>query len=103
VLVEASHDPELHVRRAALAAMAALQAPPPEALQRLRDVLAGDPDGSSRRIAAVAMGEIAAREGADAETEAALLAAEAESADTDLRRAAKRALARAGAQREGSP
>ncbi len=63
---------------------------------RLLETLAGDRDAASRRLAALALGELGVREpGAlPDDAEARLRAASAASADVDLRRASERALAR---------
>jgi HEAT repeat protein len=94
VLLEATRDADLQVRRAAFTALAALEAPPPEVGARLVEALRGDPDPGSRRLAALALGELgaanpralppAARDG--------LRAALGASEDADLRRAAERSL-----------
>ena len=99
-LLEASRDPDLHVRRAALTAMASLLGPPPAVLERLTAALEGEADAASRRLAALALGELAAGQGVAAEfVDAALHAAANGSPDPDLRRAIDRALARlAGAR-----
>jgi HEAT repeat protein len=54
-LLEASRDADRQVRRAALASMAALQAPPQEIAERLTQVLEDDPDPAARRLAAAAL------------------------------------------------
>ena len=96
VLLAATHDPDLHVRRAALSALAGLLDPPPEVLERLLEALNGDKDPAARRIAAVALGELGAGSpscvSADARSRLSALAAGAPEAD--LRRAAERALTR---------
>jgi len=95
VLQEASQDPDLHVRRAAFTAMAALIDPPPSVLACLAAALECDGDAASRRLAALALGELGAHQAHSRETVgAALRAAAAESPDADLRRAIERALAR---------
>ena len=96
VLVEATRDPDLHVRRAAFTALASLLDPPPEVGARLLDALTADPDPSARRIAAVALGELGA---ADARTLPSgglerLHALAGDATDGDLQRAAQRALDR---------
>jgi HEAT repeat protein len=93
-LLAASRDAETRVRRAALSALAALLDPPRAVEERLREVLAGDPDGASRRIAAAVLGGLGAHDPGflGAETRAALARASSESPDPDLRRAAARAL-----------
>ncbi len=104
-LVAASRDPELHVRRAALATMAALLDPPGDVARRLVEVLDRDPDPSSRHIAAMALGELGAPDPAalPAGTRERLERLAAQD-DADLRRAATRALARlAGRSAETRP
>ena len=97
VLVEATRDADVGVRRAAFTALAALIDPPPEAVARLCEVLAADPDPATRRIAAVALGEIGA---ADPERlpasagDALRRAAGGDNPDADLARLATRALER---------
>lgn len=114
VLLEATHEGDVSVRRAAFTALAALIDPPPEALARLRDALGSEPDAAARRIAAVALGELGRQHagGLDAASRDALRAAAA-AGDAGLRRAAERALAPdgpapdappgAGAARGGAP
>ncbi|MDX1650483.1 MAG: HEAT repeat domain-containing protein [Myxococcota bacterium] len=99
VLLDATDDPDLHVRRAAYTAMASLMGPPPQVAEHLLRTLASDPDAATRRLAALALGEIGASE-PDAvpdHTEGALREAGSRSEDPDLRRAIDRALARLGA------
>jgi HEAT repeat protein len=93
-LLAASRDAELRVRRAALSALGALLDPPREVEQRLREALALDPDGASRRIAAAVLGSLEAshRGFLGPATREALASARDESPDPDLRRAAGRAL-----------
>jgi len=104
-LLAASRDPELHVRRAALTALASLLEPPPAVWDRLLDVLDGDEDGASRRIATVALGELAAAAGptAPGRVQERLRAAARDPDDDDLRRGATRALARIEAAQETQP
>lgn len=95
VLLEATHEGDVGVRRAAFTAIAALLDPPPEVVARLRHALASEPDVAARRIAAVALGELARRaEGGLDEASRAALEAAAAGGDADLRRAAERALGR---------
>jgi HEAT repeat protein len=93
-LLAASRDGDLRVHRAALSALAALLAPPPEVEARLREVLEQDPDRASRRIAAAVLHSLeTSHPGFIGEpTRAALERARDGSPDPDLRRAAKRAL-----------
>lgn len=95
-LVEATRDGDIRVRRASLAALAAVLDPAPFVVARLAEVLDGETDPPSRRIAAVALGELgAATPGALPESAVSLLERVRESADDpDLRRGAERALRR---------
>jgi HEAT repeat protein len=99
VLVAAAADSDLHVRRAATTAMASLQDPPASVARHLLAALRSDPDAATRRLAALALGEIgaAAPEAVPADTAAELQAAASREEDTDLRRAAERALTRLSA------
>ncbi len=99
VLLEAAGDEDLHVRRAALTAMASLVDPPERVLVRLVSALTADPDSASRRIAALALGEIgAAHPGSLRESALRELRAAGDHAtDSDLQRATERALRRIGA------
>ncbi len=54
-LLQASQDSDRQVRRAALASMAALRAPPRKIAERLTQVLDDDPDPAARRLAAAAL------------------------------------------------
>lgn len=96
VLLAGAQDRDLHVRRAATTAMASLVAPPPAVAARLLAALRDDPDAATRRLAALALGEIgAAHPGAvPGDTAEQLAAAAAQGADADLRRAVDRALER---------
>jgi HEAT repeat protein len=104
VLVEASRDADLPLRRAALTALAALHAPPPEVAARLLEVLESDPDAASRRLAALALGEIGASDPASlpAAAPAALREAQRAASDVDLRRAAERSLRKLEGERAGT-
>jgi HEAT repeat protein len=94
-LLGASRDSDLQVRRAALTAMAALIAPPPDVVSRLLENLREDEDAASRRLAALALGEIgrANREAISPEAIRQLRECAQGAADPDLQRAAERALA----------
>jgi HEAT repeat protein len=95
-LLAASGDGDVALRRAALTALAAVEAPPPAVLDRLAAVLASDPDPASCRIAAAALAEIGAARtgGLPAPAMAALQQAERAAPDPGLRAAAARSLAR---------
>jgi len=95
VLLEAVDDPDLHVRRAATLAMASLEAPPEPIAERLLEALKRDPDAATRRLAALALGELGAHQPdfVPDETGDALHRART-SDDPDLRRAVERALDR---------
>jgi HEAT repeat protein len=96
-LLEAASDRDLHVRRAALTAMASLSRPPRRVVLQLLHALASDSDAASRRLAALALGELGAADPGCVPPEARAqleAAAGAPSADADLRRAVERALAR---------
>ena len=99
-LLEAARDRDLHVRRAALTAMASLASPPEAVGAHLLETLASDADAAARRLAALALGELGAGDPASVpgDTRQRLAAAAREpNADADLRRAAERALARLAA------
>jgi HEAT repeat protein len=94
-LLEAATDRDLHVRRAALTAMASLLGPPKRVALQLLHVVANDADGASRRLAALALGELGAADAQSIPPETrARLEAAATSGDADLRRAIERACAR---------
>jgi HEAT repeat protein len=96
VLLASTYDPDLHVRRAGLSALAALLDPPPEVWERLLEALHKDEDPAARRIAAVALGELGAgKTGSFPEAvRDGLRALASQASQADLRRAAERALAR---------
>lgn len=96
VLLEATGDPDLRVRRAAYTAMASLLDPPPQVAERCLQALAEDGDAATRRLAALALGEIGAadRRALPAGAAERLQGAATSGDDADLRRAAARALAR---------
>jgi HEAT repeat protein len=98
VLLAATRDEDVHVRRAALTAVAALVAPPPEVTLRLAEAVRAEADPASRRLAALALGELAGS-GAPLpdEARAALCDAASASEDPDLRRAAERSLSKLAA------
>lgn len=93
VFVEASRDPDPGVRRAALTSMAALLSPEPGVSKRLLAILEDESDPATQRLAAIALGELAARAPNPA-TREALERVEATASDPHLARAATHALAR---------
>jgi len=95
-LLDATRDTDLQVRRAAFTAMASLTAPPPAVATRLLEAVRGDDDAASRRLAALALGEIgsAASQAISPEAIRQLRDTEHRCEDPDLRRALQRALAR---------
>jgi HEAT repeat protein len=95
-LLGAARDTDLQVRRAALTAMASLTAPPPAVVTRLLEALREDEDAASRRLAALALGEIGRADPQAISPEAIrqLRDCEDRSPDSHLRRAVQRALAR---------
>lgn len=101
VLIEATGDRDLHVRRASYTAMASLVGPPPDVADHLLRALRSDPDAATRRLAALALGEIGASDpGAiPAETADCLRQAQRGCDDPDLVRALRRALDRLEAGR----
>jgi len=95
VLLEAVSDDDLYVRRAATTAMASLEKPPLPVVERLLDALREDPDAATRRLAALALGELGAADPdllPDGAPDALSHARASE--DLDLRRAIDRALSR---------
>ncbi|MEE8582221.1 MAG: HEAT repeat domain-containing protein [Myxococcota bacterium] len=95
-LLEASRDADIHLKRAAFTALAAVLAPGPEVPARLLEALAEEVDPVARRLSALALAEIGARNAAHLPVGAttALRRAERDDTDPDLRRAAARALKR---------
>jgi len=104
VLLEALEDGDLHVRRAATTAMASLLDPPAEVAERLLRALGEDTDAATRRLAALAIGELGAADPSALPETAPDRLAEASLAgeDPDLQRAVKRALDRLAEGRPGS-
>lgn len=104
-LLEATRDPDVAARRAGYAALAALLDPPEAVFARLREALGDESDGACRRIATVALAELAAlRPHALGEAGlAALRAAAVQPDDEALRRGARRALERIAAARDAAP
>ena len=96
VLLQAASDSDLHVRRAATTAMASLLEPPLRVAEHLLAALRSDPDAATRRLAALALGEIGAGSPAalPADAPAQLEAAGQRDEDPDLHRAVERALTR---------
>jgi hypothetical protein len=98
-LLAGTGDSDMRARRAAYTALASLLDPPAAVLQYLVKALAEEPDAASRRIATVALAQLAPsqREALRESAAAALRRASAETGDPDLRRGAERALARIAA------
>lgn len=95
VLLEAIGDSDLHVRRAAMTAMASLASPPAPVAVRVLEALRSDPDAATRRLAALAVGELGASDPDFVPGGAGEALVEARtSEDPDLRRAVERALDR---------
>jgi HEAT repeat protein len=96
VLLAGASDADLHVRRAATTAMAALLDPPRQVAAHLLATLRDDPDAATRRLAALALGEIGAAHphAVPEDTAQQLAAAGSLGADPDLQRAVERALTR---------
>lgn len=94
-LLEATGDSDREVRRAALSSLVALRDAPPAVTERLVAILRDDADAAARRLAALALGELASRGTAETPLVRALLEQSAHGArDPGLRQAAARALAR---------
>jgi HEAT repeat protein len=96
VLLAATRDRDLRVRRASLSALAGLDEPPPAVAERLLEVSTADADTASRCIAVAGLGAIAARHptALPSETEGALRRIAAQAEDGNLRNAAERTLRR---------
>ena len=90
VVERAAHDPDVHVRLAALSVLSRLRDASGEAVRIMLESMKSDPDAGVRRSAASALGNI---QTATADTTAALASA-ANSADESLARAARGALNR---------
>ena len=91
VIERAVHDPDVHVRLAALAVLSKLRDASGEAVRIMLGCLKSDPDPGVRRSAASALGNI---QSASADATAALTSAAADSGDESLARAARGALSR---------
>ncbi len=91
VIGRAVHDPDVHVRLAALAVLSKLRDASGEAVRMMLGSLKSDPDPGVRRSAASALGNI---QSASADATAALTSAAADSGDESLARAARGALSR---------
>jgi HEAT repeat protein len=91
VIERAVHDPDVHVRLAALAVLSKLRDASGEAVRIMLGSLKSDPDPGVRRSAASALGNI---QSASADATAALTSAAADSGDESLARAARGALNR---------
>jgi hypothetical protein len=91
-LADATRDTDLQLRRAAFTAMAALTALPPGLEKRLLEAIREDGDAASRRLAALALGEIGGRNPGAISEEAIRQLRDAEPLcpDPDLRRAPAR-------------
>jgi HEAT repeat protein len=96
--VEASRDDDRAVRRAALTCMPALLSPDAAVSRRLLEVLADEKDPAARRLAAIALGELLARNPC-AQARAALEKVANQASNPDLVQAALRGLERAGQAR----
>jgi HEAT repeat protein len=87
----AVHDPDVHVRLAALAVLSGMRDLPEAATRIMLECLKSDPDAGVRRAAASALGNI---QSATADATAALASAAADRSDESLARAARGALDR---------
>jgi HEAT repeat protein len=96
VLLGATRDIDLQVRRAAFTATASLTTPPPGLARRLLEAVHEDDDAASRRLAALSLGEISRANPQAISPEAIrqLRDEEQRCQDPDLRRAIQRALGR---------
>jgi HEAT repeat protein len=103
VLLEGASDQDLHVRRAATTAMASLIEPPGTIGTHLLTALREDPDAATRRLAALALGEIGSGhpQCVPPDTRGQLEAAASRAEDPDLKRAIERALSRLDAGHPG--
>lgn len=95
-LLAAAGDDAVAVRRAALTAISGLIDPPQTVMDRLVSILEDDPDPASRRLAALALGELGARTGLGDPVRRELATAARSGRDADLKRAAASARRRAG-------
>jgi len=91
VVERAAHDPDVHVRLAALSVLSRLRDGSGQAVRIMLDCMKSDPDAGVRRAAASALGNI---QSANADATAALASAAADSADESLARAARGSLDR---------
>jgi HEAT repeat protein len=91
VVERAVHDPDVHVRLAALSVLSRTRDASGEAVRIMLECLKSDSDAGVRRAAASALGNI---RGASADATAALASAAADPADESLARAARGALDR---------
>jgi HEAT repeat protein len=91
VVEDSVHDPDVHVRLAALAVLSRIRDESGQAVRIMLDCMKSDPDAGVRRAAASALGNI---QGANADATAALESAAADSTDESLARAARGALDR---------
>jgi hypothetical protein len=99
MLLAATRDADLGVRRLAVTVLAALDQPPPAVFDRLIALASGDPDPASRHLAIVALGEIgsACPDSLPAEALELLRSNARDSGDTILRRVSSRMLDRLAA------
>ncbi len=91
VVAVAVHDPDVHVRLAALAVLSRIRDASGEAVRIMLECLKSDPDAGVRRAAASALGNI---HSASADATAALASAAADPDDESLARAARGSLNR---------
>jgi HEAT repeat protein len=100
-LLAASRDAAAGVRRAAYTALAAVSDAPPAVATRLAEALHGEPDAVARRLAALALGELAGADPAAVPEPAlaALREARDGSEDAELRRVAHESLERLHSRR----
>lgn len=91
ILGRAIHDPDMHIRLAALAVLARLKGSDAAVARVILECLESDPDAGVRRAAAATLGNL---RGLSPRTLDALRAASEDAADVSMQRAAKSALER---------